>query len=75
MDEDQLIAPPFEQPSPKRQTDTELIMARLKRIPWSSTWPRASKYFLLGTGNPSLAHLLAGEPRVRFAFAPSASQW
>jgi hypothetical protein len=27
MDEDLLIAPPFEPPTPKRQTDAELIMA------------------------------------------------
>jgi len=33
MDEDLLIAPPFEPPTPKRQADTELIMARLARMP------------------------------------------
>jgi hypothetical protein len=33
MDEDQLIARPFEPPTPKRQTDAERIMARLAVMP------------------------------------------
>jgi len=32
-DEDQLFLRPADPPSPKRQTDAELIMARLARLP------------------------------------------
>jgi hypothetical protein len=48
MDEDQLIAPPFEPPSPKRQTDTELITARLKRMPTREDLWRAVLLGMLG---------------------------
>jgi hypothetical protein len=57
MDEDQLIARPFEPPTPKRQTDTELIMKRLARMPTKEDLWRA---VLLGMlGGACLTQLLA----------------
>jgi hypothetical protein len=50
MDEDQLIAPPFEPTTPKRQTDAERIMARLAVMPtredlWRAVLLGRSFYF------------------------------
>jgi hypothetical protein len=57
MDEDLLIAPPFEPPRPKRQTDTELIMARLARMP---TREHLWRTVLIGMlGGACLTQLLA----------------
>ena len=62
MDEDQLIAPPFEPPpAPKRrQTDAELIMAQLARIPTRGDLWRAVLMGMLGGAcfTQVLSHLL-----------------
>jgi hypothetical protein len=57
MDEDQLIAPPFEPTTPKRQTDAERIMARLAVMPTREDLWRA---VLLGmAGGACITQLLA----------------
>jgi len=57
MDEDQLIAPPFEPPTQKRQSDTELIMARLAAMPTREHLWRAVLIGMLG--GACLTQLLA----------------
>ena len=56
-DEDQLIARPFVPPTPKRQTDAELIMARLARMPTREDLWRAVLIGMLG--GACLVQLLA----------------
>jgi hypothetical protein len=48
MDEDQLYFRPPEAPAPKRQSDTELIMARLARMPTRAELWRAALMGMLG---------------------------